>query len=214
MNKNLLIGIGAVVLIGIAAFLVNSSQKSSLQEALTEVSQPQEEASGLGKISGTLKDLLVRGTPMECTYAYAVEGLTTSGTLYLSGKKVRGNFETTQGDGQPIESGMVQDGEYVYIWSSQQPQGTKMKITDADLDETGSEGLAEEYDPMSFEEMNIDYSCKAWREDASFFAPPAEIEFLDLGQKMEEIGEAQCDVCDSLPEGEGKEQCLESLGCK
>ena len=72
----------------------------------------------------------------------------------------------------------------------------------------------------SIKDENIDYNCKPWIVDNSFFTPPSNIEFVDLSQEVlqieetvEQVEEAQCSACDQLPAGQGKEECRQSLGC-
>ena len=51
------------------------------------------------------------------------------------------------------------------------------------------------------------------------FVPPADIEFMDFSQMMNEAtetfenSEVDCSVCDQIPDGDAKTQCLSALGC-
>ena len=213
MKKNIFIGVGVVVLVVIGGLATLKGQKPSSEKVMIEVSEPQEEDFGLGKIKGSLEDLFARGQSMECTYSQEQEGMATKGKIYVAGKKVRADFKMTRPDGNKIDSYMIQDGGYAYIWTSQSSQGTKMKIEEEMENRQEGAEIKEEMGEFSWEEMEIDYSCSAWREDPSYFTPPAQVEFIDLGGQMEEMTKNQCAACSQLPEGEAKDQCLESLNC-
>jgi len=212
MNKNIIIGVGVVGLVVIGGAFAFKKQKPSLEKAMIEVSEPEQENSALGEIKGTLKDLFAKGQSMECTYSQSYEGMITAGKIYVANSKVRADFEINQPGGEKNTSAMIQDGEYVYIWSSASDQGTKFKI-DEGMGKDQAEGIEEGSVDMDWQDMNIDYSCKPWREDPSYFIAPTQVKFVDMGAQVEQMMENQCAACEQLPDGEAKSQCLESLDC-
>ena len=226
MNKAVIIGLGGLALVVVAGVIIFAKpfQSSSQPQGQisTETSSQGKKDSDVGSIKGTIKDLFARNIPMECTFTQANEEMKTIGTVYLSGGKIRSNFQTIQDNEQSIDGFMIQDGEYIYTWTSEQSRGMKIKLEDQrDLVEENAENLESEPKSLDFEEQDIDYTCKPWLPDNSFFTPPSDIEFTNLNQQIEQIektteemGEISCDVCDQLPEGEGQIQCRQSLGCE
>lgn len=223
MNKTALIGLGVLVIIGVAVFTINPFKKSSKpqQQASTDTLQQNEGSSDSQSISGTLRDLLARNLPMECSFTRTDEAGTTSGTVYLSGKKMRGDFEMTQSDGAQVSSSVIRDGEYGYTWTSQQPQGMKMKLDESDVVTEDEESSEKKQEPFALDKEDVDYTCKPWRADNSMFVPPSNIEFVDISKQVEQIQDVsdqlkdtQCSACDQVPAGAGREQCKKSLGCE
>lgn len=222
MNKFVLIGVGALVVVGVAIFILNPFGKSSENQSKTSTdsSQKADTASNSKSIKGTLKDLFARGISMECTFNRTDEVGITSGKVYLAGKKMRGEFESQLRDGQNLETSVIRNEKYSYTWNSSQPQGTKIKIEDPDTlaeDSTSNEKQVQ----FALDDDSVNYNCKPWNADNSMFVPPTDIEFVDLSVKTQEIKEAvekvqenKCAACDALPAGPSKDQCLQSLGCE
>jgi len=209
MKKFLPIGIGILVLLGFILFTRKSPQ--SAQDTPKESSD---------SLSGNLKELITRNVPLKCTFDYQDETAgSTTGTVYISGDNMRGDFEMTQAE-QKFTSSMIRDQGYVYTWSSAQPQGMKMKLEEPDT-QMSQEEIPENFSQqLDIENESINYSCNPWSPDNSMFTPPANIEFTDLSEQMEKLQEStkemlkdQCGTCDQLPEGDAQDQCREALGC-
>lgn len=100
----------------------------------------------------------------------------SSGTVYISDGKIRADFSSNTEMGN-VKSSMIADGGYIYTWSSMIPQGFKAKITE--------EGEAQEVlfgiqagagiEPDS----GYQYSCQQASVDASLFAVPADVDFIE-----------------------------------
>ena len=169
--KYIAIGLAAVVVAG-GAYLYSASSKAPEGEQNPQDSAADEEASGeAGSYSGSLADLLSRGGNWKCTFDHTVEGITSSGTVHISGSRLRGDFTSAIPQlGTPVESHMIHDGTYFYVWTSLFPQGFKSKASAGVAAEPGSGNV----------DINqqLDYSCAPWTEDASLFALPAGVEFI------------------------------------
>lgn len=154
--------------------------------------------------ASSLKDLISKGIAQSCTFTS--EG--NKGTVYVSGEKVRNDFETTI-DGRVTKSHMIVDGKTSYIWTDGQSTGFKMTFESsatpstevADVPETGG------FDSSA----NMDYKCKTWMVDNSQFALPPGVQFTSFGGSTSGPA-SQCSYCDSLT-GDSKSQCLTSLKC-
>ena len=208
MNKNLFIGIAVLLLLGGGYFYFSKSQVIPIKKATS------------GLIKGNIQDLFARGANIQCTFKYDDEGNNTEGTIYLSGKKMRGNFSLTQGDGTVFASNIIRDENYGYTWMEGQEQGTKIKIeTTEEISETTKENNKKN-ELFALDDKNIDYDCKPWNVDNSMFTPPSNVKFQDLSAQVEQIkktteefNESKCDTCNQIPAGTTRDQCLQALNC-
>jgi hypothetical protein len=151
----------------------------------------------------TLKNIFQAGRSVQCTFSYDD---TTTGTIYVSNSRMRGNFMT---DG--VEAHMIHDGEWTYSWSSAAPQGVKMKISPDELSDEASDNYdAEDFNGYVDPNVKADYDCDSWNPDNSMFTPPTDITFIDASQTMENLQQYdsgnQCALCDSVP-AEAKSAC-------
>lgn len=129
-----------------------------------------------GNFSGSMGELIARGGNYKCDFTHTTDAGDSSGTTYISGKKIRGDFTTnvTGVSAMKIETHMISDGEFAYTWSSMMPTGMKMKLN---LSET-SDGAKTGFDYN----QHLDYNCSPWMEDSSMFSLPANIKFTELPQ--------------------------------
>ncbi len=162
--------IAAVVIVGgTAAFFMMNQQPNTEG---TEVAQNQATATD-GAFSGSLADLMGRGGDWQCTFNVENQVSKSSGTVYVSGEKLRGDFASRVPQlNQTIDSHMVQSGGYVYVWTSMTPQGFKTKSAIGTPDGT-----------TAFNDQGIDinqqyaYTCTPWTADAALFELPAGVTF-------------------------------------
>jgi hypothetical protein len=151
----------------------------------------------------SLKDLLSKGIAQSCTFNS--EGST--GTIYMSGGKVRGDFDATV-EGQTMKSHMIVDNNTSYIWSDGSKTGIKMSF---DPNATTSPATTDTQSGSFDASTQMNYKCGAWIPDASLFALPAGVAFTSFNAPTS--GESsQCSYCDSLT-GDSKSQCLTALKC-
>src|SRR3990167_280491 len=209
MNKQLLIGIATVLIIGGGYFFYS---QSSGKPATNNPSIS-------GMVKGTLQDLFARGANLQCTFKYDDESNMTDGIVYLSGKKMRGEFSLTQNDGKIMKSHVIRDDVYGYTWLDGQKQGTKIKI------ETSEEITKDQEDEkdgelFALDNKDVDYDCKPWIVNKSMFTPPSDVQFQDISAQVEQIqentqqvNESKCATCNQAPAGTAREQCLEALNC-
>lgn len=179
-TKYIVIAVAAVVILGGAYFLLSkpaSSQNTAqgtqtgTQAGAQNTVQP---AGGEGAFSGSLAELIGRGGDWKCTFGAQGNGYSSSGTTYVSGGKMRSDFSSQiQQVKQAVDSHMIQDGGFVYVWTSLAAQGFKAKATLGSKDATAQFGK---------QGVNIDqkynYNCSPWKVDASLFALPKGITFV------------------------------------
>ena len=177
-TKYIVIGVAALVIVGGAFFLLSkpaAQRQNAAQGAQTGTQEAaQQPAGGTGAFTGSLADLLGRGGNWKCTFGAEGTGFSSSGTTYVSGGKIRADFSSKiQQLNQTVDSHMVQDGGYVYVWTSLAPQGFKAKTTLGSKDATTQFGK---------QGVNIDqkynYNCSPWTVDASLFALPKGVTFV------------------------------------
>lgn len=214
-----------LLFVGGGVYLFARSHKAS-QTAENTIPQKQTQQMTTGKKS--LFDFFSISASEKCTYTdKATNG---SGTVYVSGGKMRGDFQTTQN-----LTHMINDGKYVYIWTEGQKTGYKMsmdlvkkEIAQATSSLQNSSGSSEERPPSQVANMNrqADYSCGAWSADASKFAVPSDITFADYSAMMQGVmtgtpkqntmqgNPAACAQCNQVPAGAARNQCLTALKCQ
>lgn len=128
--------------------------------------------------TGSTKDLLARGGDYKCTFAQEVENSKSTGTVYISGEKLRGDFKTeitATGPAMLVESHMISDGEFMYTWSSMMPTGFKMNVTET------SETATITPSQQGFDaNVDIDYNCVAWTPEESQFSLPSTVTFSEI----------------------------------
>lgn len=128
-----------------------------------------------GSFTGSWNDLVKRGGNYMCTINSAGANDVTSGTVYVSGTDLRGEFVSKTAAGQ-VTSNMLKKGDMMYVWSSAYPQGFMMKA-DAPASQTSSTATQGQGVDQG---QSYDWNCSATGVDASKFVKPANIEFMDL----------------------------------
>jgi hypothetical protein len=195
-----------LVLGGGAYYFLNSSGK--LPSAVPSMGG---QKSANEVIKSSLKSILETGQTVTCSVNYPdQEG--GKGTIYISGKRMAGEF-TTVVEGKEVASNMIQDGNSVYIWSSDRPtEGIKMTLT-----EEQKNSAQKDLQGINLnKEGNV--NCKPWGADPAKFVPPSNINFTDLSAMMNgalkgatgAAGKEQS-PCAAIPDAAAKAECEKSL---
>lgn len=221
MNKNIVIALTVIVLllIGGGVFLMNrqSSSPASDQSTLSPQS-PQNTTTATQTTS--LKNLMASKGSQQCTFNDTEMG--SSGTMYISGNKMRGDFSSTI-DNRTTTSHMISEGENAYVWMDDQKSGFKVSLK-------SMEGLNAKVNTNAPQAVDInkqmDYQCSTWTVDASLFAAPTDVQFQDMSAMVENTGTTMeadsaatmpnkqeiCAACDQAP-AEAQAQCKAALNC-
>ncbi|MGB3921809.1 MAG: hypothetical protein WBL19_00805 [Minisyncoccia bacterium] len=124
-------------------------------------------------------DFVRQGGSYKCDIEQAVDGTTTSGTAYIDGGKIKGEY-VTQAEGLSITSYVIVRDGYAYSWTSFAPNmGFKAKV----VENAPADSTAPPSGEYSFNADDVgDYDCDAWAADASVFALPAGVKFTEINQ--------------------------------
>ena len=171
------------------------------------------------------KEMLALGKDQKCTFTRDDDNAQTSGAVYFSGGKMRGDFNISSA-GKTFESHIISDGTDMYNWSSLMPQGIKIKVAAGTSDSTTQNN--------SFNiDDKVDYDCDSWNPDNSLFTVPTNIQFMDSSammgdmmkanttvkgemggsMNMNEMKAQQCAACDAVGDASQKAQCKAALQC-
>ena len=179
--------------------------------------------------SGSFFDLMKAGKTVKCTFSDEGEEGSSRGEIYISGRQSRNDIYASAEDGEDFESHTIIGTEYMYTWSNVQEQGTKMKLSELDMDQEDFEmpsaaEMKEAYGEYQDIQKETSFKCVPWIPDNSKFNPPSDIEFIDMSQMMENMQEqmtqleddtkSMCGMCDMMPSAEEKADCLANLGCE
>lgn len=232
------LGLGSYFLI--SSNKTEETTREAMPEKMSMESEKMSDSSMDTKMfSGKLADLLSSGDDYTCEYKYTDDdGSSSEGMMYVTsrGQRMSGDFAYTDVEGSTTRSYMINDGTYIYTWSAEAAQGYKMLIPDGDFEAylEDAENMAADYsndensNPLSMNEMNnVEYDCKSWNVDESVFTPPTDVDFVDFSAQMEGLMDSlqgdvdgdspapglDCSVCDNVPAGTSRDQCLQALGC-
>lgn len=176
MNKTILIIVAAVIVVGGAAwYLMGRSGQNT--PASDQNSAARESATGKATGKMSLKSLLGSGTSQQCTFSDTAGGTTSSGTVYIAGGKMRGDFTSTA-SGRTTNGHMIVMNDTSYIWTDGTTQGFKTSTNASASSQTG----------QSIDvNKEGDYSCSAWSTNASEFTLPQNVTFVDINAMIPAI---------------------------
>jgi len=165
-------------------------------------------------ISGTINDLLKKKQNLKCTYQFKSDKQILKGMMYLSNQKFKSEFKTKINN-QTITTYSLSDGKNLYSWTSQNKQGTKINLKQAQkLDQQNQEANKDQNLKEVNKQLQTKYKlqCQKFTPKSNFFKPPQKIKFTDLGQMLqglEKLKQNTCNICNNLPQ-EAKQACLDS----
>ncbi|MCC7004444.1 hypothetical protein IT397_00790 [Candidatus Nomurabacteria bacterium] len=145
----------------------------SSSEVSTQDEMNQEE-----DFKGSIFNLVSLGKDYICKFSSSNDTSLSSGTVYVSGSNIRGDFESLVKGGQEnanFESHMISDGEFSYVWSSSMPIALKMKVDMQNNSEDESQNGMFDYN------QEVDYKCSPWTRDPSVFVLPSTVTFTEIG---------------------------------
>jgi hypothetical protein len=136
----------------------------------------------------SLKDALTLGKSVECTYTTEDGEVTT----WVKGNKVRveGVGMVPTGD-KTHKGGMINDGEWIYIWGEEDKTGVKYQISAMET-KKWEEDVEDLKDPEKWAteaEEKYKVECKQTVVSDSKFTPPSGIEFQNLTEMFEKMEE-------------------------
>ena len=130
---------------------------------------------------------------------------------------VKGESYKTTVDAEGVMMTTISDGEKVYTWQEGQSQGYLINYDD--VEEMQPEDDQPNYaDMKEMSDAALNVECRRKMISESQFNPPADINFVDLGQQilaMQEMADSGqmgdvCAMCETIPDAQARESCLES----
>ena len=146
------------------------------------------------------------GKPTLCTLSKDSDTM----EYFIKGKKMRANI-TTSIEGKAMLSHMIGDESYLYLWSADQKQGTKMSLLISPPPAVASPSetresrpqLVTESDYQGFKDQGYTINCKSGSVDDSVFTPPPDIQFIDPALMMDNSQPPDMDQLKKLQEQYG-----------
>lgn len=121
--------------------------------------------------ASSLADIMRAGSDTECTVSTETAQGSASGTVYVSGQDIRGDF-SMQAAGKTMHSSFIRTGGMMYMWTDMFPQGFKSPAkADEDPIAAMNNGTVPE---------GTRYECHGWSRDASKFTLPAGVTFQEM----------------------------------
>lgn len=209
MNNKVIIGIVVVIIVLLGIFMINRNKSNQTEVASNNSSA--NSASQTSVESGSLKSLISAGQTRKCTFKSNESGVDSSGTVYASGGKMRGDFGATV-NGKEMMTHMVYDGTMSYVWTEGTTTGFKMAL------DTNAQASSQNnsVDPNK----NYEFNCEKWSADNSKFELPSNVQFNELPTMPAGAGAGasgtmdtkaiQQAACANLPEP-SKSQCLAAI---
>lgn len=136
----------------------------------------------------SILDLAKLGKNVKCTYNSNEEETSMEGVVYVAGNKTRSDMKIKSEEGTEMDSSSITDSEWMYMWSSETDQGTKMNLKEMEALASKYEndnGSGEESDNQYKDQtQKVDYKCRPWIVDNSKFDIPTNINFIDMNEMM------------------------------
>ena len=160
---------------------------NAVQQKAAEVKE------GTQKFTGSMKDIMAMGGAMKCTWKDE-DG--SAGIAYIDGEKVNSKVMNMPvgPNGEIGEAYVISDGEWMYMWSSLSPQGTKMKMDPEMMSEKempelpeGVEMPAGDDTDVAAMDVKMNYECDKWSSDGAMFVPPTDVTFTDMNAMMQQM---------------------------
>ena len=184
-NKNLQLGFAplliiiaiiAVLTVGGGVYVATKKEKIDTEDNVDTQVNANLGVNANINAKSSLRSLLALGRDQVCTFNSGTGASEVSGTMYLSGSMVRGDFSSKGPSGVMEESHMIKQGDVVFTWSGN--KGAKLGMsqmnTNVSSQNSGSFGLSSIFD------QNLNYKCNNWSKDNAKFSTPSGIVFEDL----------------------------------
>lgn len=164
------ISVVVIAIVLLAGYFIISANKGGNTETLLESESTEETTATDGK-KMAFSEFIKQGGSYKCEVKQAMSDFENSGTVYINGANVRGDFSTIA-EGRTMNTSFISKDGYSYMWSSAMDGGFKTKIQT----EAGASGT------YSWDADQIgDYNCESWTVDEAMFTVPANITFKEMG---------------------------------
>jgi hypothetical protein len=170
MQKKLIILVILVAVV-VGAYFVFGGSKEVKNEELGNTNDEQPSGKKMA-----FSQFLKQSGAYKCEVKQYMSDFENSGTMYVSGKNMRGEFSTVA-EGRTMTSSFLSRDGYSYTWSSMTPgMGFKIKAET----ETSNEN-ADINGTYAWSADQIgDYNCENWVVDATKFELPKNVTFQEI----------------------------------
>jgi hypothetical protein len=212
-----------LVVTGVVLLAAGCGKSSAPAAVNSQVPAPVANNADAGtKGQGSFKDLLALGKSLKCDTSFTSQGNTSTGTMYISGGQMRGDF-SSQVSGKVMQMHMVLKDQTSYSWveGAGQTMGFKsaMAPNGTDQNNTAKTNTVDA-------NQQVTYNCQNWSNDSTEFDLPAGVTFSETSTLLTpkapvaippiapggSVKSQQCAACNSAP-ASAKAQCLAALGC-
>lgn len=135
---------------------------------------------------GTLSDLSALSQDLECQVSFTPEDQEASvdGTYFVSQGQMRADFLVWSAELGNQVSSMIVLPEVTYVWSDIDGETYGMTFQTSTFDDEGSEVVD---DTVVRLDEEVEYTCSEWQNvDRSVFQPPADVQFQDYSDLMQQ----------------------------
>lgn len=162
-------------------FLSGCTKPAVVSNVVDKVEEKKEEA------KKSIKDLVASGVSQKCSWKSDVEGTTSEGQMWISGKKFKQEIKTVSAETKAeTRATVVSDGSYIYMWNNEMgKRGIKMAIKEGEEQDYSAENGKMDWN------KEFQFECNPTVVSDSELAPPADIEFQDLGAQLEQLEQLQ-----------------------
>lgn len=185
MKKLLPIVLIGVVILGVGAYLLSQNRETQVteqgeQDKQVTIQQADEEAE---TFTGSLREMLGLGRAMRCTWS---KGEAASGVAWVKGEMFYSEIEA-QGE----QNYSIFKDNCMWSWQEGRPQGVKMCFSPEEAEEliSGESEASQQTDTGTSMPTEVQYNCQPTAVSDNKFNPPEDIEFLDVDQMMQGIGQ-------------------------
>lgn len=186
VNSNRGVGVLAVVLVLAVLAVIGAGVYNARQNDAEDTEDSGLEGEMMATTSaqmsgGRLRDLFSLGGDAVCTFTGSEASAESSGTVYVSGDMMRGDFTMKTTSTGAVNTHMIRKSNEVYVWTG--VQGAKMDIGDLMVKSTTTAQSNASFDV----DKKVDYKCEPWSKDESKFTLPTNIKFTDLSVMMKGV---------------------------
>ncbi len=171
--------LAVIIVLGVSYFFLKDggSADNVVVSYNVEEAGSADKSSGVEMITGSLKDMIARGSGLKCSYE--IDGNVYEG--YIKGANYKGSIDTAEGQmGQVI----VKDN-CSYTWIEGQSQGIKACYDESEI-ESGGQG-SDVWKQVDYG-GDVVYNCESYNISESMFNLPSNVEFVDVNSMMEDFG--------------------------
>lgn len=210
-TKTILITLAAAVVIGGGIWWFTSGNDDSASQSGQETTDLSQAAS--------INELLAQNKNLTCTFSDTDEqGNANSGTVYLAGGRMSGDFSLRAPGEDTINSHLINDGQSQYSWQEGENDGVKISLEQITANQPSEDTPSEESSSNVSQDEDYNFECQEWSVDESRFSPPGDINFIDYSQQIEEAqqtqeanSEALEEACAQISNVEARAACEASL---